>query len=65
MGSTELTYAKPVRTVDVDGFYIDKYEVTNGNTDNAFLKEPVNLAVTTLQTPGNAIMTILFIRIIQ
>lgn len=30
MGSTELTYAKPVRTVDVDGFYIDKYEVTNG-----------------------------------
>lgn len=30
MGSTELTYAKPVRIVDVDGFYIDKYEVTNG-----------------------------------
>ncbi|MBP7213162.1 MAG: formylglycine-generating enzyme family protein [Anaerolineaceae bacterium] len=30
MGTTELTYTKPVRTVDVDGFYIDRYEVTNG-----------------------------------
>lgn len=30
MGTTELTYTKPVRTVDVNGFYIDKYEVTNG-----------------------------------